>query len=742
MASAAGIAATASFEEMRTICQTHEVIMTLCPKYTSKLLALECKDKDKNVTYKTYLEKCRGQTFTQTEWKKLCGFLGGKFETEKDPDNFDMTAQDKLFKIMFDIKKDGRNSTDLLNKVKAVKDIRNDLMHDAASMKDPNKVHEIKDTLIELIEEGGSFYSLPTSETEDMKHELQHNIDNCFSIGNKQLAHVTYLALTEGKRISDDRVQKYFNENLPLDLGCVKRSEVFYSPKVMPSGQNKKPLPYTKIFDSQDRVIIVVGVVGAGKTNVLKNIALQFSALPSNIPDFLKGFEVLVYIECRDRTMSSLQQVFMEHFEGLFTEPGEKASVLQAVKQLHVLFLVDGFDEVNDMSMTVLRELLKTKWHSNSRILITSRPQAFKEVKTFVTNNDATFNEYRIAPLSELHEQLEFIEKYGRSLNEDPARAHAMRDRFARLDPELQKFFTEPINLLHFCSIFNKTPKNIDRWRSFNDLSRDVLALIKAVVAGKLCDIAVPDKDVLIDDLIMVVGKCALDFLSRNQVTFADHEILRLKRQCIDKMKPYGASGKFDTGVFLSTMLKEKRLLSGGTTYSFEHKSVQEAITAHYVVGQLIDTEEPLKNILGTTNSSLLEVLLYVAAELSTRSPSQFQRRWGQLKEALRDAGIDTGDDNGDDVRDCIARCPDHVAGLVAELAVLAGGGSWHVENDMHTRPLRPPGQTKFLFLDRPRQPSPLPSSPPPELCVEGVEEGSWEADTPTGGRINGCSMS
>ncbi|XP_047736114.1 uncharacterized protein LOC125177776, partial [Hyalella azteca] len=650
--------------------------MRLCPKYTSKLLALECKDKDDNDTYRTYIEKYK--TFEHREWKNLCGFLWKTFETEKSTNNFDMTALYKLFCIVSKVKPIKSTSRELLKKVEAVKNVRNDLMHNADSMKDPSKVPEIETKLTELIDEGGKCYALLPDETKDMKDELQQDMKNSYSPGRSELAHVTYRVLTEGKRISNDRFQKYFNENLPLDLGCVERSEVFYSPKVAPCGQNKNPLPYTRIFDSQDGVILLEGVVGAGKTNVLKNIALQFSG--SRFPNFLKEFEILVYIECRDRTMSSLQQVFMKHFEGLFTEPGEKASISQALKQLHVLFLVDGFDERNEMSMTVLCELLKTEWHSNSRILITSRHQAFKDVKEFITNNDATFTEYRLAPLSELQEQLEFIEKYGRSLNKDPARARAMRERFARLDPELQKFFTEPINLLHFCSIFNKTPKNIDRWRSFNDLSRDVLALQKTVVAAKLCDIAVLDKDVLIDDVLMVVGEWALEFLSHNQVTFTDEELLRLKRQCRDKIRAHCASVAVDTGVFLSAMLKVKPSLSGGTTNSFEHKSVQETMAAHYVVGRLIDTEEPLKQILGTTSSSLLEVLLYVVAALSTRSPHHFQRRWGELKEALRDAGVDYGKGTGDDVRDCIVRCPDHVAGLVAELAVLAGGGIWRVK--------------------------------------------------------------
>ncbi|XP_018017909.2 uncharacterized protein LOC108674467 [Hyalella azteca] len=222
-----------------------------------------------------------------------------------------------------------------------------------------------------------------------------------------------------------------------------------------------------------------------------------------------------------------------------------------------------------------------------------------------------------------------------------------------------------------------------DRWKSFEDVSSYISKLSKNTVERTLSDIHVPDKDVLIDDLFMVVGQWALKLLCCNQLTFTDDELLCLKRQCRDRMKAHGASVGVDTTVFLNVVLRAKRSECGSnrTTYSFPHWSPQAIMAISYVVGRIIDPDSTLANILEVppTNFRLREVLLNVVPALSTRSPCSFLQRWGELKEALRHARVTAAY-----VRDCVLRCrPDH-AGKVAELAVLVVNEVWRVEKSEH----------------------------------------------------------
>ncbi|XP_047741335.1 uncharacterized protein LOC125179462 [Hyalella azteca] len=225
-----------------------------------------------------------------------------------------------------------------------------------------------------------------------------------------------------------------------------------------------------------------------------------------------------------------------------------------------------------------------------------------------------------------------------------------MQNRFSKLDKQLRQLFTEPISLLHFCSIYKQTPEKIDRWRSFNDVSRDTLQLQKTIVADKLISIGSSNDDVLIDDLFMVIGQWALEFLGCNKITFTDAERTRLQRKCCDKINLHCQGADVDAGVFLNVMLKVTRSLSGsaGTTYSFAHKSTQERLAAHYITEQMLGTDKPSLTDMGVTpetSPSFLEVLQYVLQDLSSSSPRQFQKRWPQLRDALTAAGVTRGGD-------------------------------------------------------------------------------------------------
>ncbi|XP_018017326.1 NACHT, LRR and PYD domains-containing protein 3-like, partial [Hyalella azteca] len=505
-----------------------------------------------------------------------------------------------------------------------------------------------------------------------------------FSPGGRDLAYYCYWVTTKGRRIANQRFQEYAKEDLLFDAGCVERLAVFHQLEVTSEEEKKNKLTLEQLFHSLKKGIAVIsGVVGAGKTTLLMYLMLQFSGPQSAVPKHLQSFEIVVFIQCRDRDNKNLEEVVKVHF-GVLSADMTAEDILLTLQQLRVLFLVDGFDERNEVSSAVLRELLDKTWHQDSRILITTCPRAAEDLKNLLRNKGKVSEEYKILQISELRRQLDFIEKYGIHLTMNGDAALAMRERFSKLNPQVQSLFTKPILLLYFCSIFKETPEKIDQWRSLNDMSMDRFELQKIVMKTKLSDIGVRDPDLLIDKLLGVIGKCALEFLAFDHVTFTSLEISIMKEQCGDKIRAHTSIVEVGTEVFLNTMLVVKKPLSGGkdTTYSFPHKSVQETVAANYVVRQMMLTEDTLQEILGvepTKNKRLREVLLYVVAALSRDSPRHLTRRWGELKETLREAGV-----TARDVMDCVARCrPDH-AGTVAELAALTEGKKWNVRNGRH----------------------------------------------------------
>ncbi|XP_018025044.1 NACHT, LRR and PYD domains-containing protein 3 [Hyalella azteca] len=643
------------YEEMKTVTDNVNGFFKLIPKYLQKLLNFECEDKVATQTYRAYMEKYRDEPFKGVEWKR-CRGKSKKIDTATSPDGLDIIALYALFEGIYAAKNDVRDKTKMLEKLRAVKEPRNNACHEEPDMYNSNTFEEMKQEMFALLDEAKQFYDKYKSDIDSMKLELDRDIKTGFSPGATVQSFNCHRILTKGKDIAIARFQKYKEEALHFEDGTVttvKRPEVFHPIKVM---LQDRRLPFQDLFQSSsstEQIVLISGEAGAGKTTLLMNIILHFTG----DEDYLKSFEILVYI---DSDTKSLHQVANGHFGDVCTELGSDEAVLEALSQLHVLFLVDGFDELNIKSTTVLYELLQKNWHPNSRILITTRPQDSGELKKFLSKPHVhKFSAYKMAPFSELSEQLKFIERYAQSLADDPASPLAMRKRFEEFDAKLQKSFTEPISLVHFCIIFKKSPEKINQWGSIIDVSRDRLELIKTYIEDKLIKVTPNNNADLMKGLFLIFCQWALKFLVQNKITFTADDRNELRETCCRKIEQYGALHVVDAKTILNVMLKVRPSMSGhaNETYSFSHKSLQEILAAHFIFHKMKKSAEPVLESVGVTAEtckSLRVVLLFVVQVLRDEEPEIFKIHWPKLKEALCHSGVDFFGA----AMNCVARCP------------------------------------------------------------------------------------
>ncbi|XP_018012527.2 uncharacterized protein LOC108669644 [Hyalella azteca] len=627
-------------QEMETIRKNVEGCWELGPKYFRKILNIECRDKQPNHSYKEYIQ-IKHSNFSEGNWKRLCPNWRYReiFQDKTSSDDMDTTEVFALFCAIFQTKYEENDCKELKTKLEAVKDIRNEMAHEGSAMKNPSKLPELHSKLLELIQVAGKFYQLSKREVKAMEVELRSDISRGFSPSDLKQTYFSHCLCSEGKQNASRLLQNFTND-LSSGVGHLKLSADFYPPKLTLPDEDEKKFPYTQVFEATTAVAVVSGVAAAGKSTLLKNLIQQFLGLQREVPDYLKSFDLLVFIECRDDTKDKLHQVVREHFGDVCSKIGQE-NILPTLSCLCVLFLVDAFDEANENSMTVLRELFQKTWHRESRIIITTRPKAIEELEQFI--RQSSFTHYHINPLSELAEQLEFIKGCKQNLTNDPAICAAMQDRFSKLSPEVRKLLTQPISLLQFCTIFLTSPKMIDNWHSAKDLSRDTLMLYKTVIERKLCDSHVPDKSVLINKIFKVIGKSALKYLSMNKIAFSKDEFLLFEQECHDQMTAHNAAMTIDSKVFLTLIFTVKRNFLGttGARYSFTHKSIQEKFAALFISEEL-KNDKSLHEILGTTQAmkaSFMDVLPYVMQDLSS-CPLLFQRHWPELREVITETGL------------------------------------------------------------------------------------------------------
>ncbi|XP_018023904.1 uncharacterized protein LOC108679706 [Hyalella azteca] len=583
--------------------------LDLSPRVMRFTLDKECDDKISDETYRELMERRRGRAYTNGEWKNLIGFSSKKLETSKNPDTLDVTPLFLLLTKLLDLRYEGtaRDPAALLAKLRTVKYLRNTVMHDLHNAAGSQKFTELTAALVELVRETGRFYALPQADVDAEVQELNNEIAKLKIMDSQSIYYwCTRLEFSGKQAVRLLWQDKFKYEKLSLNEDAVQRQAVFHAIDVnVRETSGGKIVSYTKIFEARENVMVVTGVAGAGKTTLAKNIVLQFFNTQQTAPDYLRSFNQLIFFDCRDRTTTTLSDVILQHYEDQCIEHG-KENVLMALLRLDVLFIIDGFDEGKESSKRVVNEIIEKTWRPNCRVLITTHSHAVKrELAPLLRRNDVSYAYYEILPLTKPEDQRAFLRRYEEALSGD-SQTGAMTGSFESLSEDVRSLFTEPINLVHFCEMHKLFPKEISSWRTPRDVAPVKLRLYKELIQTQLAGSFNVDVEVLIYNILNVVGEAALEQLREDVLilTEADHFVIKEK---IKKIK------KVDPAVVLSVVLKENkpRGLNRSSSYEFRHKSEQEMFAGNYIVQRIIssrvgeESAEALNSILGVPKEGM-----------------------------------------------------------------------------------------------------------------------------------------
>ncbi|XP_018022647.1 uncharacterized protein LOC108678697 [Hyalella azteca] len=676
----------------------------LNPKCLRTIIQKECATKKSDETYRKYIERLRGSPFSEEDWKNSCGISSKILETEVNADHLDVTHLICLLENIFpwniskEVHKDDVDdpvSKRIVQKFSGVKDLRNEFFDCKTAAEDSLKL-EIRTALSETMADVEKFYSSRMANDDGGGSGQNDARENIFL--DKQCIEDSYSMLASSssdKQLKQDikkRVEKVIlKEELTSENDKVKRGAVFHQLELtINKGSCNEVHEYTEILKNSEKFVVVEGVAGSGKSTLLTNIILQFFELQPILVETLEQFDHVILFECRERTVKTLSDVVEQLFGDLCSKQG-KENVLEAILRLNVLFVIDSFDDVNTDSYRIVKEIIARTWRSGCRVLITTRPHCMNRLKDLLSINDVSFSQYGINPISKLDDQLKFLEKYERFLNEDN-HSRGVTESFKSLESELQSFFTEPVNLMLFRHLHKHFPKKMVSWPKSMGVAFDIFRLYRKIAVSKLSTPNFSERENLVDDLFNIIGRAALELLHDNYVTFSEDKYKEIKEEC--KIK--GDSEDAEK-IILEVVLKKHLPLSekGPQYFEFRHKIIQETFAAHYIVERIFaikDSEKsPINSILDETSKKtcrdggnpladashgsrtspthryprqpLRETLQYVVQELSRRSPRRFQRHWPELERTLQDTGIVAASD----WLDCLRVCAD--VKLVAEIA-------------------------------------------------------------------------
>jgi len=350
--------------------------------------------------------------------------------------------------------------------------------------------------------------------------------------------------------------------------------------------ENILHLPLKDVLEQEENHILLLGQPGSGKTTSMKYLC---NCLFYN-EKFLKKYQFPILIKLRefnqlhrnkdDMFKSGLVIDSLYNILGLQIEWGDaeieqvysikERIVLKLIDSLNALFILDGFDEIGfaNRREIVIKEIKRiSSYLENSKLIITSRTADFTySIEKLAPYEICSLNESQV--LSFANKWLgvpEDAEKFVYAVNQSPFADTAIR----------------PLTIAHLCAIYERVgkipekPKTIykkivnlllEEWDGQRDVKRE----------SKYANFEIDRKfEFLCCLAYQLTISLHTTYFSQGQLESIYYKIYQDFDLFRNEAKSVVSELESHTGLFLQ---------SGYEYYEFAHKSLQEYLTAEYIV--------------------------------------------------------------------------------------------------------------------------------------------------------------
>lgn len=414
---------------------------------------------------------------------------------------------------------------------------------------------------------------------------------------------------------------------------------------------------YSEIFSSHGhhlipKRILVYGKPGVGKSTFSKKLAVDWAR---GEKDILKQFTVLLLIKLRDvcntpSVCSMLEQAELLSAENPLVFNQLYEYILQ--NQEKVLLILDGFDEYSAEKSSPIHHIWRGSLLRECMTIVTTRPSKEDELRK------PSHVQFEISGFT--NEQIKQFAKKFFSHRKD-------------ITDEFIKFLTErklwdmakiPLLLLMLCLTWNERgPSHQEQSQSRADLYERFFQTLLDHVAAKTSGHSFTSLDEYKDDLTKL-GKVAFDALLMDCLYF---ELSKVPADIRCLVKKFLSVGFFQVSKLSSSSRP-------GEIVHFLHKSVQEFLSAWFIVKEVTKTKTASLTCLSNVDSfekveKMHEVLKFVCAISSESAVAVFRHlQVIGKKECLTEYSFSDSPSSGDLSKvqrrfneislDCFLSCP------------------------------------------------------------------------------------
>ena len=359
--------------------------------------------------------------------------------------------------------------------------------------------------------------------------------------------------------------------------------------------KKRSPLSsYEDIFHPRHKRILIEGKAGVGKSTLASEIVYDWATGEMNSP-----FKLVFLIELKQVNRSIKEAMFDLLFPKDFPISCEELYSYVSQHQQDVLFILDGYDEINPSAIQDLHELITGKILKQSTVVITSRPGKGTKIHWYMDT--------RVEVIGFTAENMhQYIRKY---FQDNPEEAEALIVDL-NMNPVSENLARIPVTTLLICAMWEEMPHSLVLSTMTGLFIELTLCLVKRYyvkdkTGGEECAESISTLDDIPRNLyqgLLCLGEVALNGLLEDRLIF-DRKVLE-KRGCISEI--------FELG-FLSLERSSSRL-KPVQMCRFLHRSYQEFLAALW----LSDRIKKSMHCVSVYEETVVYIMKCVQAELLT----------------------------------------------------------------------------------------------------------------------------
>ncbi|XP_050690355.1 uncharacterized protein LOC126982380 [Eriocheir sinensis] len=351
-------------------------------------------------------------------------------------------------------------------------------------------------------------------------------------------------------------------------------------------------------------VLVLAGIAGCGKTSLCRYLLHDWHTKEGSVA-CLRSVDVLLYIEARNVTSPSLATFLQKALLPNTCSHFEEKDILQTLRQVAVLYVIDGMDEATADARELLNDVFSLA--GDARVLVTTRPEFTSSVTQLAEHHHLSHMTFKVHGFSDEGRRSFVARVFAAFVPDEAARQCQEREFLKFLKTSCQGLVGHlklPLTLALLVCLWRDDKTSIANVNSATRLYAEIFKLCTSKMATRLHNSATPlllDLQDFVASWFMALGREAYRMLEEGRLIIDGDTQRQLVALCEGK----GLASLQVFSTFLHCEMSVS-LLGVCHNFSFVHKSQMEYLAALYIYHELMKelplSKESVKGVLAKFN--------------------------------------------------------------------------------------------------------------------------------------------